>query len=63
VRKTFGTIKEEIIENWVKLQKVELHGLNLPIKDNKTGWAWGILGGREIHTDLGCGKLKDRAHL
>jgi len=57
VRKTFETIREEAIENWVKLQNVELHGLNLLIKDNKMDGAWGIHGGREIHTDLWCGKL------
>jgi len=63
MRKTFGTIREEVIEKWVKLQNVELHGLNLLIKDNKMGWAWGTHGEREIHTDLWCGKLKERAHL
>jgi hypothetical protein len=33
------------------------------IKDNKMGGAWGIHGGREIHTDLWCGNIKERAHL
>jgi len=63
VRKKFGTIKEEVIENWVKLQKVELHSSNLLIKDNRMGGAWGIYGGREIHTDLWRGNLKERTHL
>jgi len=44
MRKTSGTIREEVIENWVKLQNVERYGLNLLIKDNKMGGAWSTHG-------------------
>jgi len=44
VRKTSGTIREEVIENWVKLQNVKRYGLNPLIKGNKMGGAWARMG-------------------